>query len=398
MSTLDPAAVCPACDHTGLEIFHTEPSIPAHSCLLLPDEHDARAFPRGSLRLGFCAACGFITNTRFDAALNQYSQAYEETQGFSARFNEFARDLAKRWVDRHDLHGKTVLEIGCGKGEFLVMMLEAGAGTGIGIDPAAKPERHTSPAAARAEFITDLYDERYAHLEADAIVCRHTLEHIAPVGEFMRSIRRVIGDRTDTIVLFELPDVQRVLDEIAFWDVYYEHCSYFSTGSLARLFRATGFEVTDLALEYDDQYVVIEARPSSIPASGDPLPLEADLAALAAGVAHFETGFAATIKQWRADLAALKDGGKRAVIWGAGSKGVSFLTNTDAADGIDVAIDINPHKHGMYMAGTGHRIVAPEYLVSHRPDKVIVMNPVYVDEVRRDLQALGLATDSVVAV
>ena len=65
-------------------------------------------------------------------------------------------------------------------------------------------------------------------------------------------------------MLFELPDVRRVLDEVAFWDVYYEHCSYFSAGSLARLFRATGFEVLDLALDYDDQYLLLEARPSAV--------------------------------------------------------------------------------------------------------------------------------------
>ena len=44
------------------------------------------------------------------------------------------------------------------------------------------------------------------------------------------------------MVFFELPDTERVLTEAAFWDIYYEHCSYFTPGSLARLFRRTGFE------------------------------------------------------------------------------------------------------------------------------------------------------------
>ena len=70
------------------------------------------------------------------------------------------------------------------------------------------------------------------------MLCRHTLEHIAPTGRFLRTIRNVIGDRSDTVVLFELPDAVRILREGAFWDINYEHCSYFSPGSLSRLFRA----------------------------------------------------------------------------------------------------------------------------------------------------------------
>jgi hypothetical protein len=38
----------------------------------------------------------------------------------------------------------------------------------------------------------------------------------------------MIGERDDTAVFFETPDAKRVLAEGAFWDIYYEHCSYFS--------------------------------------------------------------------------------------------------------------------------------------------------------------------------
>jgi SAM-dependent methyltransferase len=383
---------CPACGSRNRRPFHHEASIPTNSCLLLADRDEAEGYPRGDLELWFCAGCGFVSNARFDPRLSEYSARYEETQGFSARFNEFARELAKRWVDTYGLHGRTVLEIGCGKGEFLEMMCEAGVGHGIGIDPSAHPERRRSEAAQRIEWITDFYSEAYSHLRADAVVCRHTLEHIFPVGDFMRMVRRSIGDRTDTVVLFELPDVRRVLEEVAFWDVYYEHCSYFSAGSLARLFRSTGFEVLDVTLEYDDQYLVIEARPSdSTPAPGAPLPIEDDLAALSAAVDRFSAAYTEQLDRWRSELRELADRGGRAVIWGAGSKGVAYLTGLGVVDEVRYAVDINPHKHGMFMAGTGQQIVAPEQLVEHQPDLVVVMNPVYLDEVRRDLDRLGLA-------
>jgi hypothetical protein len=397
MSSIDASAACPACGGIGLQVFHEEFDVPSHSCLLLDDAAEARDFPTGDLRLGFCTRCGFITNTAFDQTLSAYSSRYEETQGFSERFRVFASDLAKRWVDDYDLHGKTVFEIGCGKGEFLVQMVEHGAGAGVGIDPGVNPDRIDSPAADRLTWIADLFSEKYAHIQADAIVCRHTLEHISPVGDFLRLIRRTIGDRTETVVLFELPDVLRVLRETAFWDVYYEHCSYFSIGSLVRLFRTCGFDVLSARMEYDDQYIVLEARPTEETSSGPTAPAridgEDDLDTLASAVAHFEESYAATIQEWRRRVADASAQGKRAVIWGGGSKGVAFLTALGSAAPVEYAVDINPFKADKFLAGGGQRVVAPEFLREYQPGVVIVMNPIYRDEIQGDLNRLGVSAE-----
>lgn len=393
-------ATCPACEADDLETFHRAAEVPTNSCLLLDDAAEARQFPRGVLDLSLCRRCGFITNSAFDPRRAEYSDRYEETQGFSARFVDFGRDLAKRWVERHDLHDKHVLEIGCGKGEFLVWMMEAGAGSGTGIDPGVDPARLEGDAADRVDWVADFYDERYADLAADAIVCRHTLEHIHPVREFLTMVRDNIGDRPDTVVLFELPDVVRVLEEVAFWDTYYEHCSYFSAGSLARLFRRCGFEVTDLARAYDDQYLLIEARPSTpqAAAAGRVFELEDDLERLRRGVASFRDGFTETVHRWDAEFEEVAARGGAAVIWGGGSKGVAFLISLAMDGQVIGAVDINPHKHGRYIAGTGHRVLAPSELPALAPELVVAMNPVYLEEIRRDLDALGLADTRLTAV
>jgi SAM-dependent methyltransferase len=382
---------CPACDSTALRAFHTQDNIPVNSCLLVDNHHQAVTFPRGDLRLAFCTGCGFIFNTRFDPAKATYSSDYEETQGFSPRFREFASELAQKWIDRYDIHDKDIVEIGCGKGEFLALMCEQGGNRGIGIDPSAHTERLKTTADVR--LIPDFYTEQYADLPADVVICRHTLEHIAPVGDFMRRVRAVIGDRTDTIVLFELPDVLRVLQEVAFWDIYYEHCSYFSLGSMARLFRATGFEVLRLELDYDDQYLLIEARPAATPAPGAPLPEEDDMAALAAAVDSFEAEFADMLVRWRSDLVAAAQTGSPAVIWGGGSKGVAYLTTLGVEKEVEYAVDINPYKQGKYLAGTGQKVVAPAFLQEYKPGAVIAMNAVYLQEIQSELDALAVSAD-----
>lgn len=385
----EPALECPNCAGDGLRVFYELDSVPVHSCLLMPTRAEAVDYPRGDLHLGFCAACGFICNTAFDPSVHEYSQRYEETQGFSPTFNAFARSLASRYVRDYPMKGRTVLEIGCGKGEFLALLCELSEADGIGIDPGYVPSRLKSPALSRIRFINDFYGPAYAHLAADYICCRHTLEHVGPTLAFMRDLRSTIGTREGTVLLFEVPDVMRELQEGAFWDLYYEHCTYFSCGSLARLFRSTGFDVTKLSLEYEGQYVILDAVPSSSPTEAR-LPLEDDLADLAEGVQRFGTVCGQSVAKWRAILEEARAAGQRVVIWGSGSKGVSFLTTLGAGAEVAAAVDINPHKHGKFMPGTGHEIVPPEALRTVRPDLVIVMNPVYKREITDQLLGLDL--------
>lgn len=383
----DSTAACPACGGRGLSIFYTLGNIPVHSCLLMPTRREAQDYPRGDLRLGFCRGCGFISNTAFDPRVHEYSQRYEETQGFSPTFNSFSRSLARRYADRYALGDKTALEIGCGKGEFLIHLCEASGGRGIGIDPGYIPSRTSSPAAARVRFITDFYDRRYADLPADFICCRHTLEHIGPVGEFVRELRRTIGPR-QIPVFFELPDVMRELREGAFWDLYYEHCSYFSSGSLARLFRSSGFDVTHLTCEYGGQYILLDAVPADGPTRAR-LPAEDDLESLSESAEAFGRAGAAAVEKWSTLVRAPAAKGPT-VVWGSGSKGVSFLTTLGITDEVDHVVDINPFRQGKFMPGTGHEIVAPAFLGRSRPGRVLVMNPVYVQEISAQLRELGV--------
>jgi SAM-dependent methyltransferase len=386
----EPGTTCPSCGGAGMLTFFGLIGIPVHSCRLMPTREDAVGCRRGDLQLGYCRACGFIANTAFDASVHEYSTRYEETQAFSSTFNAFARSLAARLVAAHDLRGRTVLEIGCGKGEFLVLLCELGGNRGIGIDPSYIPERTTSPAATRIRFIRDFYSEKYAELEADFVCCRHTLEHIGPTGPFVRLVRAALGERGHVPVLFEVPDVLRVLREGAFWDIYYEHCSYFSAGSLARLVRACRFDVADLTVEFGGQYVVLTAMPADRPTT-PALPLERDLGDLDRAVDAFGAVAAAAVNRWRTALDGLRERGRRPVVWGSGSKGVAFLTTLGMTDGIEYVVDINPHKHGRFMPGTGQEIVAPEFLVGYGPTDVLVMNPIYTEEIRQNLARLGLA-------
>ncbi len=380
---------CPACGATHGTIFYEAEHVPIHSVLLMETREQALSYPKGTIRLSFCESCGFITNAAFDPTLHEYSSRYEETQSFSPTFNEFHRALAQRLVEKYDLHDKDIIEIGCGKGDFLHLLCTLGNNRGIGVDPAYVPDRN--PGNDRVRFITDLYSEKYAYLQGDFIVCKMTLEHIQPVNEFVRMIRRSIGTKTAATIFIQIPNVTYILRDVAFWDIYYEHCSYFSRGSLARLFRRCGFEVLTLSTEYSDQYLTLTARPA-VEVSSARQPEENDMPELRRLVHHFVASYPERLRRWKERFMKLVDEGKRIVLWGAGSKGVAFLTALNITHEVmPYAVDINPYKHGTFLAGSGQEIVPPAFLVDHQPDTIIIMNPVYEPEIRRMLSGLGVA-------
>ncbi len=387
---------CPSCGRLGLQEFYDAGLLPVHNVLVMETYEEAVSHPMGEVRLGLCEGCGFITNTRFDPSLLNYSGRCEDTQHFSAHFNRYADSLVNRLVTQFGIRQQTVVEIGCGGGDFLELLCRVGDNTGIGIDPASNPNRLAHSDSSRLRFLPEYYSEQHAELAADAILCRHSLEHIPNTKELLTTLRKSLGDRLETQVFFELPDTTRVLREAAFWDIYYEHCSYFTAGSLARLFRETGFDVTHLWKEYGDQYLCLVATPAVAPTLPH-LELEFDLNSIAGDVKKFQEELWKTIRSWQSRLNGFAASSRKVVIWGGSSKTVGFVNTLGLTEIIDCVVDVNPRKWNRYLPGSGHQIVSPDSLRQIQPDVVIVMNPVYLTEIQNQLQELGLSPELIAA-
>ncbi len=381
---------CWSCGRPDPQPFYRLEDIPISSCVLLDSRAEAVGFPRGDLELCFCDACGFIQNGLFDPDLLDYTQDYEESQGFSPTFEVFAQGLVDRLIERYGVRGKTVFEIGCGKGDFLSLICKTGDNRGLGIDPGFREGRLAPDVDAKV--ISAFFAEPAAELTGDLICCRHTLEHIQPVGDFVNLVRQSAQQQAGSVAFFEVPDTSRILIEGAFWDIYYEHCSYFTLGSLGRLFRASGFDLLSLRTGYDDQYLLLEASARDTETVVESLG-EDDLAEVGSRVRSFVEATQTAIRGWDQRLEDAAAAKKKVVIWGASSKGVAFLTSLETGDTVEYAVDINPYKQGRFMPGAGQEIVGPGFLKDYRPDLVVAMNSIYVEEIRSDLTQLGLAPE-----
>jgi len=374
-----------------MHVFYEVLNVPVHSVLLMPTQERALTYRKGDIRLAVCDECGFVSNIAFDPTVHEYSVGYEATQSFSPTFNSFHSKLAQRLIDRYDLHGKHMIEIGCGQGEFLIMLCELGGNQGVGFDPAYDFERPREFNPQQISFVQDFYSEQYTQVQGDFIACKMTLEHISDTYEFVSTVRRSIADRLDTIVFFQVPNGSYVMRDVAFWDIYYEHCSYFSAGSLAYLFEKAGFRVLDISTEYNDQYLTVEAVPVPLAQASLSERALSGVADTQNEVRSFTEAYPVTLERWRNTLRRIQQEGKRAVIWGSGSKGVAFLTTLNVPGVIQYAVDVNPYRHGTFMPGAGVEIVGPEFLKEYRPSEIIVMNPIYCDEIQRELHRMGVS-------
>src|SRR5262245_36062968 len=370
---------CPACTGRGLRAVYTRRGVPVNQNTPAGSRAEALRCPRGDVEIVLCTGCGLVFNAAFDETLLRYAPGYEPNQSYSPLFGRYLDELARDLVARHSLHGRTVVEIGCGAGDFLVRLRRAGAGRGIGFDPsyAGGPNGLPPDVTIRAEA----YPPREPLPVAQLVCARHVLEHIARPVPFLAALRKSFGDAADVRLFIETPRLEWILEQRALWDICYEHCSYFTAAALRRLLEAAGFAVTRVEPSFGGQYQCLEARPGP-PRLGVSPPNGEAADGLAARLDAFAREGEACLAEWRTRIDALSRRG-RCLVWGAGAKGVSFLNALGlGADTVPAVVDVNPGKQGRYVPGTGQPIIAPSDLRQHRAGSILVMNPNYLDEIR----------------
>lgn len=380
---------CPVCGSGATRTLLDIRDVPVMCNVQWPTFEAARAAPSGDIELRLCSHCGHLYNGAFDPDKVEYVGDYDNALHHSPRFRDYAGDLARALVRRYDLAGKTVVEIGCGNGYFLNLLHELAGIRGHGFDPGYRPGND----ATRTQDVTmtaDEYSERYAGIEADFVVCRHVLEHVREPRLFLERLGAMHEGKGGVAVYFEVPSILYTLEDEGIWDLIYEHCSYYSPQSLRAVFERAGFEVRDTRLDYGNQFLGIEAVTPGESAKEEREDRSDELEGLLALGERFGRSYRDKVAHWKDWMNGDGREPGDAVLWGAGSKGVTFLNVVDRQGAIRYAVDLNPKKQGTFVAGTGQEIVGPEFLKELRPAHVVLTNSLYLEEVRRMLSELDV--------
>src|SRR6266536_918947 len=381
---------CPLCRSQDVDVFLQRANVPIHQNFLYKSRAAARAASRGRLEMAICASCGFVFNSAFDPAALDYGASYDNVQNLSPTFSAYAETLLRRIVAELPTRDQRVVEIGCGKGWFLKKLVAMHpCAVGYGFDTT-----YAGPLVelgGRLRFFRRYFDARDARIEPTVVVCRHVIEHVPDVLRLLQGIRASVPDVPEARVYIETPCVRWILRNRAVWDLFYEHCSYFSGEALTKALQTAGFHVRSVTAIFGGQYLWLEAGVQ--PAQKRPLvaPTPSDLYALARRLGAEEDEVKRKIDS-RLSAAASEGVG----LWGAGAKGVTLANLIDPeAERLRCVGDINPSKQGGYLPGTGHPIVGYERLEELGVRMVVNMNPNYLEENRRQLQKAGIAASVV---
>jgi SAM-dependent methyltransferase len=140
-------------------------------------------------------------------------------------------------------HGP-VLEVGCGRGEFLGLLRDAGIqAQGVDVDPGMVEQ-------ARAGGFDVVQDDALEFLHADpapgpyqGVFCAHFIEHLTPerVMRFLEGVRRVLVPGGRLVAVTPNPGCYAVLSHDFWWDP--THVRFYEVALVAFLCRQAGFEV-----------------------------------------------------------------------------------------------------------------------------------------------------------
>ena len=393
---MSPARTCDACHAADLVPFADLGDIPVLCGVHWADARAAAQSPVGRMELAYCPSCAYVRNIAFDPAALVYDTTMDTNLHHSPAFQQFSADLVAHLGRRYNLAGARVLDIGCAQGDFLRELCHLTGATGVGFD--AMYAGPVGPTGSDVECYNTIAPRGAALPDYDLVTSRHWFEHIEDPHDFLVDLRERAGGRA-VFGYLEVPDACYDL-ATAGWEVIYPHVSYFDAFSLCTIVERAGWRVEDSGTLFSGmfRFIEISANRDGGPRRGTAsLPGPADRDRQLAAIAGFAARHRTERDTWRGRIADLAADDARPVLWGAGSRGVQFLTLADRGRQLAAVVDLNPRKWGRYLPVTAHRVDPPDVLTAIKPRTVIITNPAYRAEIAAHLDRLGVDAEIAIA-
>ena len=210
-------------------LLYQQEQFPIFQNRMYDSEAEAKACPKGDVQLVEDQRTGLVYNAAFRPELMAYDFNYQNEQAVSLLFQEYLESVSSI-IDRC-MGRDSIVEVGCGKGFFLEMLLGKGFDV-TGFDPTYEGNNPK---------ILKHYFEPGVGIKANGLVLRHVLEHVPRIQTigFLKSLRA--GLAIDGKAIIQVPNLQSPFGYLHHFNDF-THVSGFVEHSLAQVLLAAGFQ------------------------------------------------------------------------------------------------------------------------------------------------------------
>jgi SAM-dependent methyltransferase len=390
---------CRLCGSTSLQRFLHLPEMPFTDDFITPEALGSEF--RADINIFICTSC-LSAQTQHDVDVGDYYEDYQYSVGGSSTASRFMRILAENTVARFPASSpsRKVLEVGSGDGEQLVAFKNTGCRV-LGYEPssvlckvAEAKGIPTIQGLFTADSIHQLPDE---FKEVDVVMLSYTFDHLPDPRAFTAAARDILN-KDHGLLIVEIHNLEKIIERQEYCLFEHEHSIYLTETSVAQLCALEGLTVIDFDLvpEADRRAnsLIFVATPNESqlasravkPSTPDAFNHLDHYSLIGANITSAIQNLDRFVDQMTAD-------GKTLAGYGAGGRGVMTLAAMRSAPKLKYLVDKKPKRPGLVAPKSGVPLVSLDELASNPVDAILVFSFGYIDEIRREVSALGYQPD-----
>ena len=346
---------CRVCDSTRLELVVDLGEQPWCNHFLKKEEVGKEPFY--PLRVVFCHDCSTSQldhTVPKEVMFGDHTYLSGVTRSLSAHFEGIARQVDERFMG--DRTGKSVLDIGSNDGTQLKHFIRRGYDI-LGVESS----KGTAAIAREngVETVNEFFNEelvRRFDRKFDVINAAGVFFHLEELHSAAEGVRLALAD--DGVFVIQFLYMQRIMENLAFDQIYHEHLLYYNLATLGRLLDRHGMEIFDayLAPIHGGSMIAFVTHKGRRAPSAHLKALLLEEQRLKSNDIETYRRFAERVKglreKNRAYLLGARDQGKR--IWGMGApvKGNTLLNYFDIGpETIEYLVEKNELRRNLFSPG-----------------------------------------------
>ena len=331
-----------------------------------------------------CGGCMLVQLEQFESPDAIFNDEYAYFSSYSESWLKHARGYVDEMTRRFGYGSSSfVVEIASNDGYLLQYFVGRGIPV-LGVEPSANVAE-----AARQKGVDTLV--RFFGVEtakslaaegrlADLLLGNNVLAHVPDLNDFVAGMKILL--KQGGVITMEFPHLLRLMQRNQFDTIYHEHFSYFSFLTVQKVFGKHGlvlFDVQQLATHGGSLRIFakhVEDTGKIVAPAVESLLAEERAAGLdrLPAYADFSVKVRVAKRKLLSFLIEAKAAGKTIAAYGAPAKGNTLLNYCGVrSDFIDYAVDLSPHKQGMFLPGTHIPIHAPERIFETKPDYLLIL-------------------------